>query len=98
MAASGPITCGAFWNTGAYQAFLPAGLVGGGLWAGGAYRIPHVLLENIGVYTNCTPRGHNRGPGFLQAGFAVESMMDIMARELGIDPVQFRLRNLMESG
>ncbi|MPZ12996.1 MAG: molybdopterin-dependent oxidoreductase [Chloroflexi bacterium] len=86
------------WNTGAYQAFLPAGLVGGGLWAGGVYRISHVLLENIGVYSNCTPRGHNRGPGFLQAGFAVESMMDIVARELGIDPVHFRLQNLMESG
>lgn len=86
------------WNTGAYQAFLPVGLVGGGLWAGGVYRIPHVLLENIGVYTNCTPRGHNRGPGFVQTKFAVESMMDIVAHELGIDPVEFRMRNLLESG
>lgn len=86
------------WNTGAYQAFLPGGTVGGGLWAGGSYRIPHALFENIGVYTNCTPRGHARAPGAPQVTFALETHMDMIAHALGMDPVEFRLFNLLESG
>lgn len=86
------------WNTGAYQAFLPAGWVPGGTEAAGNYLIPHVRLENIGVYTNNVPRGHVRAPGSPQATFAIESHIDMIARELGIDPWEMRYKNAIGEG
>ncbi len=86
------------WNTGAYSSNLPNGAVGGGLWAAGVYRVPNTKFENIGVNTNCTPRGHVRAPGAPQVVFALETHFDIIARALGLDPVEFRMRNLIETG
>ena len=86
------------WNTGAYQAYLPQGLVGGGMGAAGLYRIPHVLVENVGVYTNNPPRGHVRAPGAPQVCFALESHVEMMARGLGMDPLAFRLKNAIGAG
>jgi len=86
------------WNTGAYQAFLPQGIVGGGMGAAGLYRIPAVLVENIGVYTNDPPRGHVRAPGAPQVCFALESHIDMVARGLGMDPLAFRLKNSIGVG
>ncbi len=86
------------WNSGGYQAFYPAGWVPGGVETGGNYRIPHVRLENIGVYTNSVPRGHVRAPGSPQATFAIECHMDMMAKEMGIDPMEFRLKNVILEG
>jgi CO/xanthine dehydrogenase Mo-binding subunit len=50
------------------------------------------------VYTNNVPCGHMRSPGKPQVAFAVESHMDMMARELGLDPYEFRLRNILKDG
>lgn len=86
------------WNTGAYQAFLPAGWVPGGTEAAGNYLIPHVRLENIGVYTNNVPRGHVRAPGSPQVTFAIESHIDMIAHELGIDPWEMRMKNAIGEG
>ena len=50
------------------------------------------------IYTNTVPHGHMRSPGALQVAFAMESQLDIIAKSLGIDPAEFRLRNLVEMG
>lgn len=86
------------WNSGAYQAFLPLGNVPGGMEACGLYRVPNVHIDNIGVYTNCTPRGHTRAPGSPQIAFALESHLEMVAREIRIDPVEFRLMNMIDEG
>jgi CO/xanthine dehydrogenase Mo-binding subunit len=83
---------------GAYAAMKPNGVISSWHWAGTGYRVPHASVEFLQVYTNTTPGGYFRGPGAHQYTFAIESHTDIIARELGIDPAEFRLRNLMEPG
>lgn len=88
------------FDGGAYAGLKHA--VGGGLggprFAGGSYRIPAIRIEAVIVYTNHVPGTQLRSPGCPQVIFAVESQLDIIARELRIDPVEFRLRNLLEEG
>ena len=86
------------FSCGAYGAFTPLHTVHGGVHAGGPYRIPHVDIEVFRTYTNTVPAGHMRAPGAPQVVFAVESHMDLMAAELGLDPLEFRLRNALEEG
>jgi len=64
----------------------------------GPYRIPNVLIEEDYVYTNKIPCGYMRAPGHTQGVFANESQMDLVARELGMDPAEFRRRNFMHDG
>jgi CO/xanthine dehydrogenase Mo-binding subunit len=66
--------------------------------SGGPYRIPHVQIDSYMVYTNNVPCGHMRAPGKPQVAFALESHMDMMAREFGLDPYEFRLRNILQDG
>ena len=89
-----------YFNSGAYGGFKPAPGVnlGGASKSGGPYKIPHVDIEGIQVYTNTVPGGFMRAPGEPQAVFAAESHMDIIARQLGMDPLDFRLKNLIEEG
>ncbi len=54
---------------------------------------PNVYLEQIGVYTNKQVTGPTRSPMNMQAIFALESHMDRMAVELGMDPLDFRMKN-----
>ena len=60
----------------------------------GGYRIPNIRIESHALLTNKTPVGTYRGPGRFEADFFRERLFDIAARELGIDPVEFRRRNL----
>ena len=85
-------------NSGAYGAFKPTVYLRGADHSGGAYRIPHVKLESFMVYTNNVPGGHMRAPAKPQVVFAVESHMDMIAREMGMDPYQFRLMNVLQAG
>ena len=62
------------------------------------YRIPAIQVETICAYTNQVPCTQTRTPGSPQTTFAMESQIDIIARELGIDPVEFRTRNLLDDG
>lgn len=62
------------------------------------YRIPAIQVETLCVYTNQVPCTQTRTPGSPQTTFAVESHMDIIARELGMDPVAFRMKNLIDDG
>jgi CO/xanthine dehydrogenase Mo-binding subunit len=88
------------FNSGAYAAFKPTPVVNitGASQAAGAYGIPNIRIDAYSVYTNCVPAGHMRAPGDPQVSFAVESAMDMMAEALGIDPLEFRRRNLLKDG
>ncbi|MBV8132225.1 MAG: xanthine dehydrogenase family protein molybdopterin-binding subunit [Alphaproteobacteria bacterium] len=61
----------------------------------GPYRIPDIRIEASLLLTNKTPVGTYRGPGRFEADFFRERLFDIVARDLGIDPVEFRRRNLL---
>jgi CO/xanthine dehydrogenase Mo-binding subunit len=86
------------FNSGAYGAFKPRVFIRGADHAGGPYRIPDVQIDSYMVYTNNVPCGHMRSPGKPQVAFAVESHMDMIAQELGLDPYEFRLRNILKDG
>jgi len=64
----------------------------------GPYDIPNVKADCYAVYTNNPPSGAFRGFGVTQSCFAVESAMDILAERLGLDPIEFRLRNALDVG
>ena len=61
----------------------------------GCYRIPVSQSSLLAVYTNTTPTGPYRGAGRPEAAFLIERMMDRLAGELGIDPIELRLRNFI---
>jgi CO/xanthine dehydrogenase Mo-binding subunit len=81
------------FNGGAYAAGKPAPTLLPGLDPKLPYDIPAGRLERVSVYTNTVPGGHMRAPGDVQFYFAIESQIDMIARELGIDPLEMRLRN-----
>jgi CO/xanthine dehydrogenase Mo-binding subunit len=89
-----------FYNGGAYGAYKPnpQGSMSGAYMVAGSYNIPHTLLEGYCVYTNQVPGGYFRAPGEVQTLFAVESHVDMIAHALGIDPMEFRLRNGLKKG
>lgn len=62
------------------------------------YRCANVRLEMSAVYTNTLPSAHIRGPGETQTFFAWEQHIDAIAAELGIDPIELRLRNVVIDG
>jgi CO/xanthine dehydrogenase Mo-binding subunit len=62
------------------------------------YRVPHVRVAATAYYSNTTPCGPFRAPGAAQAVWAMESHVDEIARDLGMDPLALRLKNLVESG
>lgn len=68
------------------------------LLLGGYYRFPHLDIRGYEVLTHKPGNGAYRAPGAVQATFAIESQMDEMARELGIDPLELRLGNAVEEG
>ncbi|HMI96672.1 MAG TPA: molybdopterin cofactor-binding domain-containing protein, partial [Micropepsaceae bacterium] len=61
----------------------------------GPYRIPNIYLESHVQFTNKTPSGTYRGPGRYETDFFRERLFDLAARDLGIDRVEFRRRNLV---
>ncbi|MGH7767124.1 MAG: xanthine dehydrogenase family protein molybdopterin-binding subunit [Candidatus Binatia bacterium] len=88
------------YNGGAYGAFKPSppAHMSGGLTMGGAYRVPHTRHESMCVYTNQVPGGYMRASGELQTVFASETHMDMIAHELGADPLEFRFMNALVEG
>src|SRR5262249_37143728 len=81
-------------------AFKPAPSVnlGGSSMGAGVYRVPNLLIESLCVYTNNVPCGHARSPGEPQMVFAEESHMNMIARELALDPADLRRRNAVADG
>ncbi|HAJ33642.1 MAG TPA: aldehyde oxidase [Candidatus Atribacteria bacterium] len=85
-------------DTGAYASSGPAVVHKGMYHCTGPYNVDNVRGVAYTVYTNNTYAGAMRGFGATQMAFAYESQMDILARKLGIDPVQFRLQNAYNIG
>lgn len=90
----------AVFNGGAYAGIKESsnGNLPGSRHGNGSYAIPHSFIQSSAVYTNCIPGGIMRGPGDLQVNFAVESHMNYVARQLGIDAYEFRRMNVLKPG
>jgi CO/xanthine dehydrogenase Mo-binding subunit len=88
------------FSGGAYAASKanPEVTVLGGRRLASYYRVPAISVETYCAYTNQVPCTQSRTPGSPQIVFAVESQIDIIARELGLDPIDFRMRNLLDEG
>jgi CO/xanthine dehydrogenase Mo-binding subunit len=86
------------FDSGGYAAFKPARGVNYGSHCAGPYKMAHMRVDSYMVYTNHVPCGSMRAPGDPQSVFAAEAQMDLIARELGMDPVDFRMKNLVEDG
>jgi xanthine dehydrogenase molybdenum-binding subunit len=64
----------------------------------GVYKIPNIKVDAYGVYTNKPGTTAYRAPGAPQGSYASEAQLDRIAAELGIDPVDLRLKNMAEDG
>ncbi len=86
-----------FVNMGAYLSTAAPGVptILFGFIIGGAYTMKATLAEVVGVFTNTTPTDTYRGAGRPEAMYAVERMVDILARKLGMDPVEIRQKNFI---
>ncbi len=85
-------------DAGAYVTLSPVVLSRGVLHASGAYRWDDVRIEGLAVATNTPPSGAFRGFGVPQTMWAIERQVDRMARELGRDPADLRVQNLLRTG
>ena len=83
------------FDVGAYLGAGPNSGVGHGL---GAYNVPNFRLRSYGVYTNKVYVGSYRASGVADMTFAVESHTDNIAHKLGMDPLEFRLKNALREG
>ncbi len=90
--------CEVWWNGGAYADVGPRVTQKSGFTAAGPYDIPNVSLNSYAVYTNRPPSGALRGFGVPQLCWAYESQSDMIARALGIDPLEFRRKNMLREG
>jgi CO/xanthine dehydrogenase Mo-binding subunit len=84
--------------SGAYGGMKPNASLSTQHYVGGAYNIPHTSFEFLQVYTNTVPGGYFRAPGAHQYTFAMESHTDLIAQALGMDPAEFRLKNMLDEG
>ena len=88
----------AIHGTGAYAGMKPGRASIGGAGSATPYKIDNSYMEALQVYTNTVPCGFWRAPGAIQAVFASESHMDLIAEELKMDPAKFRMMNLIGEG
>jgi len=86
------------YDTGAYADRGPTVLGKAKYAAFGPYKIPHVKVEGLLVYTNKPPAGAFRGYGIPQVSWAHDQQMDMIAEKLGMDPIDIRLKNLVDEG
>jgi selenium-dependent xanthine dehydrogenase len=87
-----------YGDTGAYASLGEKVMTRATTHSSGPYDIPNVRADCYAMYTNNPPAGAFRGFGVTQSAFAVESMMDILAEKLRIDPVELRRRNALAVG
>jgi CO/xanthine dehydrogenase Mo-binding subunit len=85
-------------DTGAYGGFTPNATGPHSVTVAPSYRIPVYASEVTRVYTHTVPRGNMRAPGSPQGTFALESAMDELAEVAGLEPIEFRRRNLLRTG
>ena len=87
-----------YGDTGAYASLGEKVMTRATTHSAGPYDIPHVRADCYAMYTNNPPAGAFRGFGVTQSAFAVESMMDKLAEELNLDPVELRRMNALHVG
>jgi len=87
-----------YFGSGGYADYSVWISQGGGHNATGPYAVPHLDLNSYSVYTNTPPTGAYRGYGHPEVHWMVERQMDQIARRLGMDPGELRLRNLLLPG
>lgn len=84
----------AYWDSGASPG-AGCGMTGR---IRGVYNIPNIKYDAYGIYTNKPGPAAYRAPSSPQVAFASEAQLDQVARELNIDPVDLRLKNMLETG
>ena len=87
-----------YGDTGAYASLGEKVMTRATTHSSGPYEVAAVRADCYAMYTNNPPAGAFRGFGVTQSAFAIESMMDMLAGELGIDPVELRKRNALRVG
>ena len=85
-------------DTGAYTTGGATAAHNSVISAWGCYRIPHLRIKGRCVYTNKVPAGHTRATGKVQTTWGIECTMDCVARQMGIDPYEFRKKNVLLRG
>ena len=87
-----------YGDTGAYASLGEKVMTRATTHSAGPYVVPHVKADCYAMYTNNPPAGAFRGFGVTQSAFAVESMMDDLAEQLELDPIELRRKNALEVG
>jgi len=90
--------CEVWWNGGAYADIGPRITQKSGFTAPGPYDIENVHIDSYALYTNLPPAGALRGFGIPQLVWAYEGHTDMIARELKLDPLEFRRKNILRDG
>jgi 4-hydroxybenzoyl-CoA reductase subunit alpha len=83
---------------GAYASFGIATVYYGGSLLAAPYKLPNMKYDGYRVYTNKPACGAQRGHGGVAARAGWEQQLDAISEELGIDPIDFRMKNIMEAG
>ena len=86
------------FNTGAYASWGPTVVNRVPVHASGPYRVDDYLASTWGIHTHNPPSGAFRGFGVPQSAIAQETLFDELADGLGIDPLEFRIRNALVNG
>jgi aldehyde oxidoreductase len=86
------------FNTGAYASWGPTVANRVPVHASGPYLVPNLRAVGRAIHTNETPAGAFRGFGVPQTAVATETLMDELAEKLGLDPLEFRMRNALRPG
>jgi CO/xanthine dehydrogenase Mo-binding subunit len=87
-----------YGDTGAYASLGEKVMTRATTHSSGPYEAPHVKADCYAMYTNNPPAGAFRGFGVMQSAFAVESIIDSLAKKLDMDPVELRKKNALRVG
>ena len=87
-----------YWGAGAYADNSPTLVRSAMVRAGGPYRIPAIWVDSFAIYTNLPSAAAYRGAMSSQTTWAYESHMDTIAHKLGLDPLEFRRKNILLDG
>ncbi len=87
-----------YGDTGAYASLGEKVMTRATTHSSGPYEAPHVKADCYAMYTNNPPAGAFRGFGVMQSAFAVESIIDTLAKTLDMDPVELRKLNALKVG
>jgi CO/xanthine dehydrogenase Mo-binding subunit len=85
-------------DTGAYTTGGATAAHNSVISAWGCYRIPHLRIKGRCVYTNKVPAGHTRATGKIQTTWGIECAIESVARQMDIDPCEFRKKNVLLRG